>query len=1415
MVRKTSVALFILSFFACLVLAPFEMGFARSGSKDAKSPERGITGDQKVQQGKKSVRYSLEQLQKGLSRQMLIDDAHAVPSAPTRTGPTNLESATITWFPVDSMHNAFGPASRSVKPMAYDQTTNGLVILHRGDASSYAQTSGELWFNVSTDGGSTWTRVASLNASTGDLLARYPGCAIWNPHNKSNPSSDSVFFVFAAPQLQPGGASFGRLVYGANSSLTQDNSFAAIEGAQQYWSNQPIWAGGGSVNSPSDFGIYWASRTDSDPGPLQWELWRTADYVNIPHTIPWPGTSFQVMGLDIAGFYRNNKSYFSVFSSFIGDLGEVWNVGYVVSTNQGATWSGWNAPGPPSAGKDFRAVPGIRGNIYDNWFDFGGPGIHSFDMVVDANGRVHFFGVVHDFETDQRAVVEVYESASGWASKIIQNDIKESTDLTYPGSPTLNQMGHHLNAAISADGTVMSLVWLDADVEGNNLPEIWMSYRHISGGWSTPQNLTLTPGFAELLLHCAPTLKSNGGGSYTIFLGRSYEAGVTTYPPNNINRTIFYAGSTTFTGAVQLTKNIQVHSVTVTPETTTIGTAVTVSAVIENYGSESNPTSVTLTYKDGSVPANSGDGTSQTFTPSWVGTSATVTFSAAHATAISGMVNMFVRAFYAGDQDPSNDAQFTPHLVIAQNDIAAISFDDPANTAGKPENTPFSPKATFRNAGVLDQTSPFNVKYQIFNSVPSLVYENVQSIASLVSGANIQVTFGATPGFSVGVYTIRAIALLSTDQLRSNDTISGTINVLPVISTFPYTEDFEGSGAPESPMTGGYGWHTGYVERVPQLPSGTIPPARTNIIDWVRGTPAKTWISGAHGGDKCYVTKLTGNYSDQTETFLGSPIFNFSSMSGSIAIEFWQNMKLEPAWDAGVVEYSTNGGLTWARLDSVLGWPPPDYNTAKSSGWYNWGLRASDSLGYLDGIKFSHNIDSVAALDTIYTDLGYPPHTNGWYRSRSVLNNVAGLSDVRFRFHFSSDDAVNNEGWAIDDFSVSSTAVTVGVPVAQNWNIVSLPVSSPVPGDSVLQVFVNSVNPYAFRFQNGYVQSFILANGPGYWIKSSATYTQNITGQPRDTLTVPVSSGWNMIGSITTQIDTSVAHVTPSVAGLRTSAFFKYSNGYVISATIDPGFGYWVKASQNGSFFMHSAAPAGKPQAAPGGRSIEELNTVTITDANGGSQTLYFGADANSEIPVSMYAMPPAPPQGSFDARFASDDGGLMVQTHAPTITDAVSFPITVQSVAYPLTVTWKVTGTDMAYELRAGEGVVQTLRGEGTLRINGEVNHLTLSVTGSGSEVPTEFALYQNYPNPFNPTTTIKFALPVDSKVAVEVYNLLGQRVRTLMNETQAAGYHVIEWDGKDDHARSLSSGVYFVKMSADGNGKKFTEVKKLMMLK
>ena len=94
----------------------------------------------------------------------------------------------------------------------------------------------------------------------------------------------------------------------------------------------------------------------------------------------------------------------------------------------------------------------------------------------------------------------------------------------------------------------------------------------------------------------------------------------------------------------------------------------------------------------------------------------------------------------------------------------------------------------------------------------------------------------------------------------------------------------------------------------------------------------------------------------------------------------------------------------------------------------------------------------------------------------------------------------------------------------------------------------------------------------------------------------------------------------------------------------------------------------------------------------------------------------------------------------------------------------------------------------------------------------PEVYALRNNYPNPFNPETTLKYDLPDAGDVKLEVYNMLGQVVRTLVNEHQTAGRYAIQWDATNDHGQEMSSGIYFYRVQVGGE---FTDVKKMLLLK
>lgn len=93
----------------------------------------------------------------------------------------------------------------------------------------------------------------------------------------------------------------------------------------------------------------------------------------------------------------------------------------------------------------------------------------------------------------------------------------------------------------------------------------------------------------------------------------------------------------------------------------------------------------------------------------------------------------------------------------------------------------------------------------------------------------------------------------------------------------------------------------------------------------------------------------------------------------------------------------------------------------------------------------------------------------------------------------------------------------------------------------------------------------------------------------------------------------------------------------------------------------------------------------------------------------------------------------------------------------------------------------------------------------------PSEIELEQNYPNPFNPSTHISFKIPQKSKVFLEIFDIFGKQITTLVNEELDAGKHTVEWNGRDDFGNFVASGVYFYRISAG----KTSITKKMILLR
>ena len=126
-------------------------------------------------------------------------------------------------------------------------------------------------------------------------------------------------------------------------------------------------------------------------------------------------------------------------------------------------------------------------------------------------------------------------------------------------------------------------------------------------------------------------------------------------------------------------------------------------------------------------------------------------------------------------------------------------------------------------------------------------------------------------------------------------------------------------------------------------------------------------------------------------------------------------------------------------------------------------------------------------------------------------------------------------------------------------------------------------------------------------------------------------------------------------------------------------------------------------------------------------------------------------------------------------------------------------------------DGAAPNTKGQLMSRILG---WLTTGVEGKPTadrSQPAVYSLAANYPNPARERTTIKFALPQAGAVRIEVYNIAGQKVKTLVNTTMNAGYHGVTWNGRNDAGQAVAAGMYMYRMTADN----FSATRKLVLVK
>lgn len=355
--------------------------------------------------------------------------------------------------------------------------------------------------------------------------------------------------------------------------------------------------------------------------------------------------------------------------------------------------------------------------------------------------------------------------------------------------------------------------------------------------------------------------------------------------------------------------------------------------------------------------------------------------------------------------------------------------------------------------------------------------------------------------------------------------------------------------------------------------------------------------------------------------------------------------------------------------------------------------------------------------------------------------------------------------------------LATSVSLNAGWNLVSLPYE--VANDSVSALYPSVSSRTAFGYSNGYTIEGEMTPGQGYWVKVPAAVNQPLAGSSLPSLTIPLNPGWNLIGSVDHQV------AAPS-GGIIAAPVFGYDNGYKTVSILTPGQGYWVKASSGGTITLGPAAQPGTerlPDLAAGG-------ALVFTDAKGSSQTLHISSDASVKQWLDRFELPPAPPEGCFDVRFADGRSLAVAEGNG-------EHAVILHAGLFPVRVDWHAIPGPTTMSLSVG-GTLHSLEGNGTLPIaataDGAAPPICLTLTTSDNpQTPREFSLAQNYPNPFNAETRIRYSLPSDDVIRLAVYDLLGREVRVLAQGLTRAGEHVARFDGSN-----LPSGLYIYRIES-----------------
>ena len=302
--------------------------------------------------------------------------------------------------------------------------------------------------------------------------------------------------------------------------------------------------------------------------------------------------------------------------------------------------------------------------------------------------------------------------------------------------------------------------------------------------------------------------------------------------------------------------------------------------------------------------------------------------------------------------------------TLYNNNVGVIGIFEPETSCGIQSSD--SVKVILKNFGGRPQSLiPFNFTVNGSGRGVSMPTDGLYTGVLGKDSTDIiafDVTFGTSQS---GEYTIQAWTELEEDAFTANDTFTVTITNIPIVTNYPYTEDFED-------------WKGGWL--VGDLSQNST---------WSFGKPSGLSINSAASGSNAWVTNLSGPYNDDEFSTLVSPCLDFSNLDMDPRLSFSLNFDSEECCDEGWVEVSIDDGETWTKV-----------GTANSG--FNWYNNGDENWWSGDG-GFSE-----------------------WVTSFNTLQGTANQPNVRVRFVFSSDGSTVAEGLGIDDIFIATVTEDLG-----------------------------------------------------------------------------------------------------------------------------------------------------------------------------------------------------------------------------------------------------------------------------------------------------------------------------------------------------------------------------------------------------